>query len=143
MPHGDNHRITAQHRAIDHDARDGSILGIAGNSLDAACHQPGAVCNRRRHHGVGKGRRVDLRRGGGGAQLAVYGGPLTQPVRRGQLAVGADVLPGGGDHAQCFYRSVAPICFEIRRQPLVQGEAAPRQGRQGRAIAPIQGQEPA
>jgi len=120
-----------------------AALRVAGDILDTAVNQPGAICNRRRHHGVGERRRVDLRRGCGRAQLTVHRRPLTQPAERRQFAIRADIAPRTGHHAQGIYAPVSPIAAQFRRQPSMQFKAAPRQRRQGRAVASIQRQKPA
>ena len=127
---------------VHHDALHGTV-GALHQAGDGADRQPRARGERRPHHGAGEGGGVYLGRGLGGAKTGMHRRVARKPIGRRQLAVEAHIAARAGHDTERIEAAVSPFVVDPLSKLGVQVEAAPCQRLGGRAIAPVEGQEPA
>jgi hypothetical protein len=136
MGHCDDDRVAFDGRTIHGDAGDPAAL--AGEPGDAPRAERCPLGFGRAHHGRSELAGVDLRGGLDRAETLGEGKIVREPGKS-PAAAG----PRAGIAAVGVEAAIAPVVCSLLGEARMESEAAPREGRKGRAIAPVQGEKTA
>jgi hypothetical protein len=141
-PHGDDHRIAFDGGSIDGNAADARAV-LERNACDSSWTQLRALRHRCSHQGTREVTGVNLSGGLGRPKDPVHQHPIGEPIDVVRGARWPNMASFCGRAAVGRHAPIAPITPDLVCEAPMQGEAAPSQRLERRAIAPVERQESA